>query len=80
MSAPIRRVGYPARVRLRDHQPFVTDNGNRILDCQVGPIDRPSELDEAIRHRLVSPALACFLEWPIRSSFKPATTSKSVAA
>ncbi len=29
--------------------PFVTDNGNHILDCKVAPIERPAELDAAIQ-------------------------------
>lgn len=42
-------LGLPPRLRLRDNQPFVTDNGNHILDCQVRPIERPNELEAAIR-------------------------------
>jgi ribose 5-phosphate isomerase A len=36
---------------LRTHQgkPFVTDNGNLILDCRVGPLTRPAEMERAIR-------------------------------
>jgi ribose 5-phosphate isomerase A len=30
-------------------QLFVTDNGNNILDCQVGPISNPAELEAQIR-------------------------------
>jgi len=33
-------------------QPFVTDSGNRILDCNFGPIADPARLEERIR-RLV---------------------------
>lgn len=29
-------------------EPYLTDNGNLILDCKVAPIDRPGELDTAI--------------------------------
>ncbi len=29
--------------------PFVTDNGNWILDCHFGPIDEPGKLDFALR-------------------------------
>ena len=29
--------------------PFVTDNGNWILDCHFGPIDEPAKLDVALR-------------------------------
>jgi ribose 5-phosphate isomerase A len=31
-------------------EPFVTDNGNRILDCSFGPIADPARLEERIRH------------------------------
>ncbi len=42
---------FPAlTVRLRGGDtPFVTDNGNYILDCAFGPIDNPLELDDEIR-------------------------------
>jgi ribose 5-phosphate isomerase A len=30
-------------------QAFVTDNGNHILDCDIGPIARPAELEANIR-------------------------------
>jgi ribose 5-phosphate isomerase A len=28
---------------------FITDNGNHILDCAIGPLDDPAELDRNIR-------------------------------
>jgi len=28
---------------------FITDEGNRILDCRFGPLDDPGRLAEAIR-------------------------------
>ena len=42
-------LGLPAEVRLGpDTQPFVTDNGNHVLDCHVsGPID-PASVETAI--------------------------------
>jgi ribose 5-phosphate isomerase A len=36
-------------MRERDGQPFVTDNGNWILDCGVPPIADPFALDRALR-------------------------------
>ena len=33
----------------RDGQPFVTDNGNYILDCAFGAIEDPEMLDEALK-------------------------------
>jgi ribose 5-phosphate isomerase A len=29
--------------------PGLTDNGNHVLDCAVGPLDNPARLDDAIR-------------------------------
>jgi ribose 5-phosphate isomerase A len=31
-------------IRVRDGKPFVTDNGNLILDCACGRIDEPARL------------------------------------
>lgn len=42
-------LGHPPTVRTRDGAPFVTDNGNLILDCAVGPIADPGTLDAALR-------------------------------
>lgn len=39
------------KLRLKDGKPFVTDNGNRILDCQIAPILDPLGFD-AILHAL----------------------------
>lgn len=33
----------------RDGKPFVTDNGNHILDCAVGRIDDPAALEASLR-------------------------------
>ena len=41
--------GYPAELRVAGGAPVVTDNGNRILDCRVGPIADPAGLDAALR-------------------------------
>ena len=41
--------GYPAEVRLADGRPVVTDNGNLLLDCRVGPLEDPRATDAAIR-------------------------------
>jgi ribose 5-phosphate isomerase A len=35
-------------LRLDEGKPHVTDNGNYILDCRIGPLDRPAELEQAI--------------------------------
>jgi ribose 5-phosphate isomerase A len=51
--APCRRrleaLGWQAQPRLRDGKPFVTDNGNHILDCRVPPLPRPAETEQAVR-------------------------------
>jgi ribose 5-phosphate isomerase A len=41
--------GYPAELHTADGAPIVTDNGNRILDCRVGPIADARALDATIR-------------------------------
>jgi len=45
-------AGCEGELRLRtltDGKPFITDNGNFILDCHFGSIDAPEELDEALK-------------------------------
>jgi ribose 5-phosphate isomerase A len=52
MAATIRhleRLGLTPEPRVKNGKPFVTDNGNPILDCRVGPIEDPSHLDRALR-------------------------------
>ncbi len=42
-------LGCPPVLRLNpDGSPFVTDNGNPILDCHIGPIDDAAALEHAI--------------------------------
>jgi ribose 5-phosphate isomerase A len=36
------------KLRLIDNKPFITDNGNYIIDCDFGRIDRPQELHNQI--------------------------------
>src|ERR1700719_3922480 len=38
-----------ARARMSSSHPFVTDNGNRVLDCDLGRIDDPARLEDRIR-------------------------------
>jgi len=45
----LAELGHPPVMRARDGAPFVTDNGNLILDCAVGPIGDPAALDAAVR-------------------------------
>lgn len=42
-------LGFPPRVRSQGAAPVVTDNGNLILDCEVGPLADPAAVDAAIR-------------------------------
>jgi ribose 5-phosphate isomerase A len=52
-AGPCRRrltaLGYPPRLRANGSEPIVTDNGNLILDCQVGPLPDPPAVDAVIR-------------------------------
>ncbi|MBV8461810.1 MAG: ribose-5-phosphate isomerase RpiA [Acidimicrobiales bacterium] len=45
----LRELGYPPVPYLQGGRLFVTDNGNNILDCQVGPLVDPRKLDSDIR-------------------------------
>lgn len=38
----------PLTLRMRDGKPFVTDNGNVILDCALGRIENPEKLAAAL--------------------------------
>jgi ribose 5-phosphate isomerase A len=42
-------LGASARERMASGNPFVTDNGNRVLDCDFGRINDPARLEERIR-------------------------------
>ena len=49
-GAALESIG--ARPRLRQSatgEPFITDSGNRILDCNFGPIADPATLEERIK-------------------------------
>lgn len=49
-AARLERMGHRPRERVMDDgRPFVTDNGNRILDCAVQPITDPPAVNAAIR-------------------------------
>ena len=41
-------LGCPPVLRETGGQPYVTDNGNRILDCWVQPIADPAKLERDI--------------------------------
>ncbi len=48
-SRAISALGLVPELRSDGGQPHVTDNGNYILDCGCGPIERPAELEAALR-------------------------------
>jgi ribose 5-phosphate isomerase A len=52
LVAHLRRLGAePTIRRCADGSIFTTDNGNYIYDCKFNRIDRPRELEQAIRAR-----------------------------
>jgi ribose 5-phosphate isomerase A len=44
----LKRIGGEACLRHKDGKPYVTDNGNYILDVDFGVIEAPSKLEAAI--------------------------------
>src|SRR5262249_18267410 len=44
VTRSLDRIGLAFAVRMSGAQPFVTDNGNVIVDCTVAPITAPAEL------------------------------------
>ena len=52
VAAMVREIGYEGTIGLRtskDGKPFVTENGNLILDCAFGRIAEPLDLAAALR-------------------------------
>jgi len=47
----LETLGADVALRTVDGAPFVTDNGNRILDCRFGRIDDPAALSARIKSR-----------------------------
>jgi ribose 5-phosphate isomerase A len=45
----LRDLGCEPTPYMRDGALFVSDNGNNIIDCQIGPIDDPARLESQIR-------------------------------
>jgi len=45
----LNELGCASTRREQDGIPFVTDNGNYILDCDFGPIEDPAALEERIK-------------------------------
>jgi ribose 5-phosphate isomerase A len=48
-SRHLSALGCKATLRMRDQEPFVTDNGNYVLDCDFGPIEDPSAMERRIK-------------------------------
>lgn len=44
----LRALGCVPQLRTVDGKPFVTDNGNSILDCRIAPLDRPEEFERSV--------------------------------
>ena len=41
----LRAWGWQPQVRIEGGRPFVSDNGNFILDCTIGPLPQPEQLE-----------------------------------
>ncbi len=50
-AAWLRSLGAEPALRLRDGQPFLTDGGNYILDCDFGPLDDAWTLARRLKAR-----------------------------
>jgi len=48
--AKLESLGCRPEVRMRGPEPFVTDNGNYIVDCRFGRIDDPGAMEKAINN------------------------------
>jgi ribose 5-phosphate isomerase A len=48
VAREIEALGAGVTVRERDGTPYVTDNGNTLLDCHFGTIEDPKRLDDII--------------------------------
>lgn len=53
-AAPLCRrrleaLGYRPKLRRQGEPPFISDNGNHILDCAIGPLADPAAAERAIR-------------------------------
>jgi ribose 5-phosphate isomerase A len=45
----LAKLGCTPHLYEEDDKPFVTDNGNHILDCAIGPILHPEQFEEHVR-------------------------------
>ena len=49
VETELRKLCPSVKLRMSADSPFMTDNGNHILDCSFGEIPMPAELDEGLR-------------------------------
>lgn len=49
VTEEIERLGAGVRQRMAGDAPYITDNGNYILDCAFGQIDEPASLDATLK-------------------------------
>jgi len=50
VESRLRELGAQTLLRLRpDSQPFLTDGGNKIIDCRLPTLDDPAELDARLK-------------------------------
>lgn len=49
VEAELRKLCPAVKLRMSADSPYLTDNGNYILDCSFGEIPMPAELDEGLR-------------------------------
>jgi len=67
--APVRRrleqLGLPSALRQQDGRPQSSDNGNFLVDCQIGALSDPHELDRALH------AIPGLLETGLFLDFRP---------
>jgi ribose 5-phosphate isomerase A len=48
-AAALAKLGTDPELRMADSRPYVTDGGNFILDCRLGPIDDPERTERLIK-------------------------------
>jgi ribose 5-phosphate isomerase A len=51
--APCRRrllaLGFASEPRMHEGRIFLSDNGNYVVDCKILPLDKPADVEQAIR-------------------------------
>lgn len=49
VTKKIEQLGVDVKLRLNGQEPYVTDNGNYILDCSFGEIEDAADLDQRLK-------------------------------